>query len=80
MDFQKSYKVLLPQKIFDLETLSSKLDTLGLIHLVRAQNFSKTNIFYSLIRTRTCAYQGIRNISFLGDLAYVLNEWSLIGF
>ena len=68
MDFQKSYKVVLPQKkIFDLETLSSKLDTLGLIHLVRAQNFSKTNISYSLIRTRACAYQGIKNISFLGD-------------
>ena len=74
MDFQKSYKVLLPQKIFDLETLNSKLDTLGLIHLVRAQNFSKTNISYSLISTRTCAYKGIRNISFLGDFAYVLNE------
>ena len=28
--------------------------------------FRKTNISYPLIRTRTCAYQGIRNVSFSG--------------
>ena len=28
------------------------------------QNFRKTNISYPLIRTRTCAYQGIRNVCF----------------
>ena len=26
--------------------------------------FRKTNISYYLIRTRTCAYQGVRNVSF----------------
>ena len=26
--------------------------------------FRKTNISYPLIRTRTCAYQGVRNVSF----------------
>ena len=28
------------------------------------QNFQKTNITYPLIRTRTCAYQGVRNVYF----------------
>ena len=40
--------------------------------------FRKTNISYPLIRTRTCAYQGVRNASFSENLAYVLNEWSPI--
>ena len=29
------------------------------------------------IRTRTCAYQRVRNISFSENFAYVLNEWPL---
>ena len=33
--------------------------------------FKKTNIPNPLIRT--CAYQGVRNISFSGNFAYVLN-------
>ena len=33
----------------------------------------KTNIFYSLIHTCTFAYQGVRNISFSENFAYVLN-------
>ena len=37
----------------------------------------KTNISYSLIRTRTCVYQGVRNVSFSENFAYQLNEWSL---
>ena len=37
---------------------------LGVIHLVRTQNFPETNIFYPLIGTRTCAYQMVRNVSF----------------
>ena len=36
--------------------------TLGIIHLVRMQN------------TRTCAHQGVRNVSFSEDFEYVLNE------
>ena len=39
--------------------------------------FRKTNIPYPLIRTRTCVYQGVRNVSFPESFAYVLNEWSL---
>ena len=43
----------------------------GVIHLVRTQLFRKTNISYPLICTRTCAYQGVRNVSFSGNFAYV---------
>ena len=35
--------------------------------------FQKTNISYPLIRTRTCVYQGLRNVSFSENFAYVLN-------
>ena len=31
-------------------------------------NFRKTNISYPLISTRTCAYQGVRNVRFSGNL------------
>ena len=41
------------------------------------KTFRKINISYPLIRTRTCAYQGVRNVSFSENFAYVLNEWSL---
>ena len=34
-----------------------------------SQIFRKTNISYPLIRTRTCAYQGVRNVRFLENLA-----------
>ena len=37
--------------------------------------FRKTNISNSLIRTLTCAYQGVRNVSFSENFAYVLNGW-----
>ena len=33
------------------------------------QIFRKTNISYPLICTRTCAYQGVRNVRFLENLA-----------
>ena len=33
------------------------------------QVFRKTNISYPLIRTRTCAYQGVRNVRFSENLA-----------
>ena len=32
-----------------------------------SQFFRKRNISYSLIRTRTCAFQGVRNIEFYGE-------------
>ena len=35
----------------------------------------KSNISNPLIHTRTCAYQGVRNVSFSENLAYVLNGW-----
>ena len=35
--------------------------------------FRKTNISNPLIRTRTCAYQGVRNVSFSENFACVLN-------
>ena len=38
------------------------------------QIFQKTNISYLLIRTRTSAYQGVRNVSFSEKFASVLNE------
>ena len=34
-----------------------------------APNFPKTNIFYPVIRTRACAYQGVRNVPFPENLA-----------
>ena len=34
----------------------------------------KMNISYTLTRTHTCAYQGVRNVSYSENLAYVLNE------
>ena len=37
----------------------------------------KTNICNTLICTRTCAYEGVTNVSFSSKLAYVLNECSL---
>ena len=45
----------------------------GVIHLVGMQNFQKTNIFYPLIRTCTCAYHEVRNVSSSENFAYVLN-------
>ena len=44
--------------------------------LPKTQNFPKTNISYLLIRTRTCEYQGVRNVSFSEHCACVINEWS----
>ena len=38
----------------------------------------KTNISYPPMHTIICAYQGVRNNSFLEDFACVLNEWSLV--
>ena len=38
--------------------------------------FGKTNISNPLKRTRTCAHQGVRNVSFSENFAYALNGWS----
>ena len=53
---------------------------LWISHLELSQNYPKTNISYPLIRTRTCAYQRVRNVSFSENFGNVLNEWSLINF
>ena len=42
-----------------------------------AKFLKKTNIFNPLIRKRTCAYQGVRNVSFSEIFAFVLNELPL---
>ena len=47
------------------------LHGVGVIHLVRTQNCPKN---YPLIRIRTCAYPGVRNVNFSENFAYVLNE------
>ena len=40
--------------------------------------FSEKLIFLTpLIRTRTCTYQGVRNVTFSENFAYVLNGWPL---
>ena len=46
--------------------------------MVRTQYFPKTNVSYPLIRTHTCAYQGVENVSFSENFAYVLNEQPLM--
>ena len=35
--------------------------------------FRKINISYPMIRPRTCAYQGLRNVNFSENFVYVLN-------
>ena len=65
-----------------LELFTIKINHLLKIHLGKeasvkyVRNISrKSNIPNPLIRTRTCAYQGVRNVSFSENLAYVLNGW-----
>ena len=58
----KAYQVFLPNIDFRL---------LGIIHLVRTQNFLKN---YYFLPPDTCTYQWVRNIRFLENFAYVLNE------
>ena len=40
---------------------------------------ASNNIANPLIRTLTCAYQGVRNVSFPENFAYVLDGWPRIG-
>ena len=40
------------------------------------QHFPVMHHVIILIFLRTCAYQGVRNVSFLESFAYELNEWS----
>ena len=43
-----------------------------------AKVFEKLTFLTPLIRTRTCPYQGVRNVRFLANFAYVPNEGSLL--
>ena len=52
-------------------------NTLGSSVSYVAKIFRKTNIFYPLVRTCACVYQGIRNVSFSENIAYGLNRWSI---
>ena len=40
--------------------------------------FRKTNIFYPLIRTRTCTHQRVRNFGFSKNFANLLIESALV--
>ena len=39
--------------------------------------FRKTNISYPQIRLRSCAYQGVRNVSFPENFTNLINDWSI---
>ena len=45
----------------------------GIMHLLRSQDLPP----YPLIRTLSCAYQGVRNVSFSENFVSAINEWSL---
>ena len=82
-DTQNLQCFTLPQNICryfaDVQKIDSlhKISRYGVIHLVVRKTFWKFNISYPLIYTRTCAYQGVRNISFSENFACVINERSL---
>ena len=60
--------LLNPTSLINPRVFFSMLSPYGVVHLVRPQIFQKTNISYPLIRTRTCAYQGV-SVSFSEDFA-----------
>ena len=71
----------LATQIYFLKTLHYRCLTVSLRGhpLSTYAKFSETtNISKPLIRTRMCAYQGVRNVSFSENFAYVLNGWPLI--
>ena len=62
--------------LFQRECHGTSLDKVSSIKYVR-KTFRKTNISKPLIRIRTCAYQGVKNVIFSEKYAYVLNGWPL---
>ena len=48
----------------------------GLSIYYLCKSFRKTNISDPLIRPSSCAYQGVKNVSFPEKFAYLLNGWS----
>ena len=57
------------RELFDGGKCSAQLRNLRDFVLVRTQILRKNNISYTLIRTHTCAYQRLRNISFSENFA-----------
>ena len=53
---------------------SIKNAILGIIHLVRTPEFSEKLSFLTPARTCNCAHQGLRNVRFSENFAYVPNE------
>ena len=75
MTLMKKYFWLKEKIVIDmiLQCLCKYFDKKGSFIKYVRKIFQKTNISNPLIRIRTCAYQGVRNISFSEDFAYVLN-------
>ena len=53
---------------------------LGIIHLVRTQNFPKNYYFYPPLCTRMYAYQMVRNVDFSKNLTHLLHELFMTAF
>ena len=66
------------KKLWKYKSQRISLENLEVIHLVDTQIFRKTRNSYPLIRISTCAYQGLRIVSFLNNFAYLLSEWSIV--
>ena len=47
-----------------------------MVHSLSTYAKFSEKLTYPLIRTCTCAFQEVRNISFSENFAYVINEWS----
>ena len=65
-----------PEKVNILETIMPRLFKVIRkmnihFHLVRTQNFQKTNIFYPIPDTHTYA---VKNVSFSENFAYLINR------
>ena len=69
---QKYYSRLLNKLIDPITSAKFYWSTLGSSIKYVRKIFRKT-ISNPLIRTRTCAYQGVRNVNFAENFAYVLN-------
>ena len=61
-----------PKKLAFVVRPSKRTVGQGTIYLESTQNFPK-NISYPLIRTRSCAYYGVKNVSFSDNFAYAIN-------
>ena len=76
MTLMKKYFWLKEKIVIDmiLQCLCKYFDKKGSSIKYVRKIFQKTNISNPLIRTRTCVYQEVRNVSFSENFAYGLNE------